>query len=161
AGPAGSVAALCLARAGARVLLVDRARFPRDKACGDLVQPRAVKVLDDLGVRLADGGPGGDMLLIGAGGRSRAPPGAQGAIYPATGFVLPRSTFDERLRTEALGAGAEFLNDDVHDVIQQKSGATIELGGGRKLRGSFVIGADGALSRVASRTGLVAARDAL
>jgi len=37
AGPAGSVAALVLARGGARVALVDKARFPRDKACGDLV----------------------------------------------------------------------------------------------------------------------------
>ena len=37
AGPAGSVAALVLARAGARVALADKASFPRDKACGDLV----------------------------------------------------------------------------------------------------------------------------
>ncbi|MGH9231125.1 MAG: FAD-dependent oxidoreductase [Acidimicrobiales bacterium] len=45
AGPAGSVAALVLARAGARVALVDKAAFPRDKACGDLVGPRGVRVL--------------------------------------------------------------------------------------------------------------------
>ena len=38
-GPAGSVSALVLARAGARVLLVDPGRFPRDKACGDLPLP--------------------------------------------------------------------------------------------------------------------------
>ena len=37
-GPAGSVAALVLGRGGARVALVDKARFPRDKACGDLVE---------------------------------------------------------------------------------------------------------------------------
>ena len=37
AGPAGSIAALVLARSGARVALVDKAAFPRDKACGDLV----------------------------------------------------------------------------------------------------------------------------
>lgn len=39
-GAAGSVAALVLARVGARVALLDKARFPRDKACGDLVGPR-------------------------------------------------------------------------------------------------------------------------
>jgi len=37
AGPAGSIAALVLARSGARVALADKAAFPRDKACGDLV----------------------------------------------------------------------------------------------------------------------------
>ena len=39
AGPAGAVAAIVLARAGARVRLVDRATFPRDKLCGDTVNP--------------------------------------------------------------------------------------------------------------------------
>ncbi len=50
AGPAGSVAALVLARGGARVALLDKARFPRDKACGDLVGPRELQVLADLGI---------------------------------------------------------------------------------------------------------------
>ena len=50
AGPAGSTAALVLARAGARVALVDKARFPRDKACGDLIGPRGLQVLADLAV---------------------------------------------------------------------------------------------------------------
>ena len=48
-GPAGSVAALVLARGGARVALVDKASFPRDKACGDMVGPRGVQLLADLG----------------------------------------------------------------------------------------------------------------
>ena len=47
AGPAGSIAALVLARSGARVALADKAAFPRDKACGDLVGPRGVQVLAD------------------------------------------------------------------------------------------------------------------
>ncbi len=42
-GPAGSIAALVLARGGARVALVDKAAFPRDKACGDLIGPRGVQ----------------------------------------------------------------------------------------------------------------------
>ena len=55
-GPAGSVAALVAARGGARVALADKARFPRDKACGDLVGPRGVQLLDDLGITVP--GPG-------------------------------------------------------------------------------------------------------
>ncbi len=50
AGPAGSIAALVLARAGVRVRLVDRARFPRDKLCGDTVNPGTLSMLDRLGI---------------------------------------------------------------------------------------------------------------
>ena len=50
AGPAGSTAALVLARAGATVALLDKARFPRDKACGDFIGPRGLQVLADLGL---------------------------------------------------------------------------------------------------------------
>src|SRR5262247_96515 len=50
AGPAGAVAATVLARAGARVCLVDRATFPRDKLCGDTVNPGTLAILRRLGV---------------------------------------------------------------------------------------------------------------
>ena len=45
AGPAGSVAATVLARAGARVALIDRARFPRHKLCGDTLNPGVLTTL--------------------------------------------------------------------------------------------------------------------
>src|SRR5262245_49399610 len=54
AGPAGSIAALVLARAGARVLVVDRESFPREKLCGDTLNPGAVRWLAGLGLT---GGP--------------------------------------------------------------------------------------------------------
>jgi choline dehydrogenase-like flavoprotein len=57
AGPAGSVAALVLARGGARVALVDRSSFPRDKACGDVVGPRGVRLLERLGVNVPEPKP--------------------------------------------------------------------------------------------------------
>src|ERR687887_2373923 len=50
AGPAGAIAGLVLARAGARVRLVDRARFPRDKLCGDTVNPGTLARLRRLGI---------------------------------------------------------------------------------------------------------------
>src|SRR6185295_19531585 len=49
AGPAGATAAAHLARAGRDVLLLDRARFPRDKVCGDALIPDAIAALDRLG----------------------------------------------------------------------------------------------------------------
>src|SRR5437899_3443524 len=50
AGPSGAVAATVLARAGARVRLLDRATFPRDKLCGDTVNPGTLARLHALGV---------------------------------------------------------------------------------------------------------------
>src|SRR5687767_13398753 len=71
AGPAGSIAAIRLARAGARVLLVDRARFPRDKLCGDTLNPGALRLLDGAGLRArveAVSRPLEGMLITGNGG---------------------------------------------------------------------------------------------
>jgi len=50
AGPAGAVAGVILARRGARVRLVDRATFPRDKLCGDTVNPGTLARLSALGL---------------------------------------------------------------------------------------------------------------
>ncbi len=49
-GPAGAVSALLTARAGARVLLLERAVFPRDKVCGDCLNPECWDVFDRLGL---------------------------------------------------------------------------------------------------------------
>ncbi|MDT5140290.1 MAG: menaquinone-9 beta-reductase, partial [Mycobacterium sp.] len=50
AGPAGSAAAAWAARAGRDVLVIDSASFPRDKACGDGLTPRAIAELELLGL---------------------------------------------------------------------------------------------------------------
>jgi len=50
AGPAGSSTAITLARLGYHVALIDRAVFPRDKLCGDFLNPINWPVLDELGV---------------------------------------------------------------------------------------------------------------
>src|SRR2546426_3846624 len=57
AGPGGSATAALLARAGHRVLLLDRAAFPRDKACSEYMSPETVRLLDRLGVLPAPGAP--------------------------------------------------------------------------------------------------------
>src|SRR3989454_11473703 len=54
AGPAGATTALLLARAGASVLLMDRARFPRDKACSEYLSPATTEILERLGGGLLD-----------------------------------------------------------------------------------------------------------
>src|SRR4029453_2746201 len=70
AGPAGAVAAIVLARAGARVTLLDRAAFPRDKLCGDTINPGALAILRPLGLGgVTAGGLAVDgMIVTGEGG---------------------------------------------------------------------------------------------
>ena len=105
-GPAGSVAALVLARGGARVALVDKAAFPRDKACGDIVGPRGLQVLADLGAPVPAGRDVGDMLVVGPTGRRVRLPSAEGLTYPGHGTAVTRTVFDAMLHDAALEAGA-------------------------------------------------------
>jgi 2-polyprenyl-6-methoxyphenol hydroxylase-like FAD-dependent oxidoreductase len=93
AGPAGSVAALVLARGGARVALVDRRAFPRAKACGDLIGPRGVRLLAELGIRVPGAGRLGDMVVIGPSGRKillPALPGTSYAVHARPRWSVPR-----------------------------------------------------------------------
>ena len=69
AGPAGSVAALLAARAGARVRILDRSSFPRTKLCGDTVNPGTMATLARLGIASdveARGLPVEGMLVTGS-----------------------------------------------------------------------------------------------
>jgi geranylgeranyl reductase family protein len=162
AGPAGSVAALVLARAGVRVALIDKAAFPRDKACGDLIGPRGVQILEDLGVELPDERVG-DMQVVGPTGRRVRLRAFPGLTYPGFGVMVPRLRFDEMLRAKALDAGAEGFTaragPPLVDDGGQVTGFRLEGGDadGVAVRGDVVIGADGALSRVGEVAGLVAA----
>jgi geranylgeranyl reductase family protein len=162
AGPAGSVAALVLARAGARVALVDKASFPRDKACGDLVGPRGVQVLDDLGVGLTGAQRVGDMRVVGPTGRSVRLPCRPGRTYPGHGVALPRLALDQTLRTAALDAGSIARTARAGaPILDDGRLAGFELSDGTRLRADVVIGADGATSRVAAAAGLIDERRVL
>lgn len=151
AGPAGSTAALLLARGGARVALVDKARFPRDKACGDLVGPRALALLSSLGLEPPAGRTVGAMVVLGPTGRRVVLPARAGLTYPDHGLAVSRHRFDRWLRDEAVAAGAEPIEGRVSSV----SDDTVELDDGRRFATQMVIGADGATSAVGSAAGLV------
>lgn len=165
-GPAGSIAALVLARGGARVALVDKARFPRDKACGDLVGPRGVQTLTDLGIRL-DGPTVGDMDVVGPTGRRVVLRASEGATYPGHAIVAGRARMDAALHTMASEAGAEPLTGRAAAACYADSGqlngfeVEADKGPPVRLTADVVIGADGALSRVAAAAGLVNEDDVL
>jgi geranylgeranyl reductase family protein len=157
AGPAGSIAALVLARAGARVALVDKARFPRDKACGDLIGPRGVRLLDELGLTVPAAGTEADVLVAGPSGRRSRLPAFSGKAYADHAVVVPRLAFDDSLRAAAVAAGAVPVRARIGAADLAAGGPVTALvtGDGERLRGDFVIGADGALSKVACLAGML------
>lgn len=148
AGPAGSAAALAALRArpGARVLLLDRAEFPRDKSCGDGIAPHALDELARLGVAdvLADRVPVRHLRL-------RSPDGTEVATrLQRPDHVVPRTLFDARLVDAAVARGAVLRRQTVRSVAVLPD--RVVLDGDTAARA--VVGADGANGVVRRRLGL-------
>jgi menaquinone-9 beta-reductase len=105
AGPAGAMAARELARGGARVLLVEKKDFPREKVCGGCLNGHALGVLDSASLgalpKLSGGVPLGTFRLGVRGREFRL-------ALPA-GMAVPRGPFDAGLVDAAIEAGVRFL----------------------------------------------------
>jgi geranylgeranyl reductase family protein len=154
AGPAGSATALLLARAGARVLLLDRARFPRDKPCSEYLSPETTRVLERLGGGVLDAVAQASHARL-TGMKVVAPSGAAmiGRFGERFSFALPRTSFDMILRSAAEAAGAVVQEGvKVRDLIYDR-GAVAGVIAAETYRARVVVGADGLRSVVARRLG--------
>src|SRR5215210_2184424 len=159
AGPAGAIAALVLARAGVRVTLLDRARFPRDKLCGDTINPGALSILRRLGVEhVTDGGLRvRGMVVSGDGVRVTGE-------YDAGqfGISISRRVLDERLVAAAAKAGAQVREGVLVQGPTPSSDGGAVLGvevasgssGIERCAAAVTIAADGTSSRLARATSL-------
>ena len=155
-GPAGSIAAFVLARGGAKVALVDKAKFPRDKACGDIVGPRGLQVMEDLGLPLPIGPDVGEIVVVGQSGRRAQLPCGEGLTYPGHGTAVTRTVFDSMLHGAAVEAGATPVHAQAVAPLEAEGRIDgYRSSSGSDLRADFVIGADGATSRVAGTAGMV------
>lgn len=163
-GPAGAASAWALARAGVDVLILDRARFPRDKPCAEYLSPQASRILDAMGVLEAAESAGGAQL---SGMIVRSPAGHafRGDFAAAHGFhgfrdrglALRRRILDPLLLGAATTAGARLLEGvRIRDVTRDANGRVVgvETDGAGTFRAPLVIGADGLRSVVARRLGL-------
>lgn len=115
AGPAGSTAACYLAQAGLDVCLIDRAAFPRDKVCGDLLGADAIVELVKLGIDPAAQWSGRAATVsayhaVSHDGLRRDDALDLGADLDRRTFVVRRTDFDDTLRRLALDAGARWLS---------------------------------------------------
>ena len=159
AGPAGALAAAILAKAGLRVSVFERARFPRHKLCGDTLNPGALNVIRrhvDVATLVASSDPIDGMLLTGPGGvRVRGEYG-----NGVTGRSITRKVLDQWLIGRAIDAGATLHETaairDVRIADGRVAGVITSGGDGQALHhpARMVIAADGRRSAIAISRGL-------
>ncbi|HKP60750.1 MAG TPA: geranylgeranyl reductase family protein [Polyangiales bacterium] len=142
AGPAGCAAGIELRRAGFAVSVLDAARFPRDKVCGDAVSNDGMREIDALGA----GGAvrGGPHALV---QRAAAvfPDGTRiTRSYGDPGYIVPRYHLDDCLRHALEASGARVVQDcRVAELIKQDERFVGAIAGGEFWPAKLVIAADG------------------
>ena len=164
AGPAGAALAQSAARGGCRVLLVDRAAFPRSKPCAEYLSPKTLSCLDGLGVTSRLGAHEPATIE----GMRIVPEGSPGFVGRFTepephgfptgkGLALPREVLDHEIAAAAVRGGAEFLPETLLETFENEGGrisATLRSGRSRRrIRARLLVGADGLHSRIARRIG--------
>ncbi len=153
AGPAGAAAAAWAARAGLDVVLADKQTFPRDKACGDGLTPRAIAELRHLGLGdwLAGRAVNWGLRAHGFGQELYLP--WPGGSLPSYGSAVPRTELDHTIRSVALDSGAVGL-DDARAVDVVREGGRVTGVVFRRGASTFAVGcrrlvvADGARSQL-------------
>ena len=175
AGPGGSATAAFLGKEGHRVLLLDKAKFPRDKPCGDAISGKSASILRELGIAdhveeaphaIAEGvvfsGPRGDVIQIPF-PKDIDPSGIKNSKkynYVTAGYVQRRVVFDNVVFEHAKAQKSVDVIEEfeVTDVLKE-NGRAVGVKGRRKgepersFRSKLVVGADGALSVVAQKLG--------
>lgn len=151
-GPGGSTAAREAAAAGARVLLLDRAAFPRDKPCGGGVNLRAARLLP------FDLAPVVERTITGVRfSLHRDRPFTR--RFPGTlTYMTQRSRLDQFLVEQAVAAGVELREREPVRAVEMNGGVTVRARGG-VYTGRVLIGADGANGVTARLAGLDGPRD--
>ncbi|BCS32890.1 oxidoreductase [Luteitalea sp. TBR-22] len=160
AGPAGALAALTLARGGARVVLVDRETFPRHKLCGDTLNPGAMALLEQMGLAgpvATEGLPLDGMLVTGGTGVAIDGRYGDGLV----GRAWPRARLDAHLLAAAAAAGVDVrtgvhvVSPHLHDG-RVDGVVTRDAAGRRSTIGArWTVAADGRRSPLGLALGLV------
>jgi len=148
AGPAGSSAARVAAEGGARVLLLDRARFPRYKTCGGGITGFSLRAMPDAARRAFEA----EITDFGLSRRGRD----RVMLHADEAFLrmVQRERFDQLLVDEAVAAGAVFRDgSSVRGLAEDDDGVTVRLEG-EQLRARVVVGADGSNGRTGGYVGV-------
>lgn len=153
AGPAGAATALFAARSGRRVIVCDRARFPRDKACGEGLMPPGRRILADLdleGEVISTGAPALQGVMIGLAGATVR------AAFPnrETGVGVRRLRFDAILvQRMSADPRIEFLPGVAGERIERSNGVASLWTSAGEVRARSVVVADGLRSALRRQLG--------
>jgi geranylgeranyl reductase family protein len=152
-GPAGAATAIRAGRSGARVVVVEKGPYGRDKICGDGLTPRAVAALEELKIPMADAHRIDGLRMI-AGRQVRELPWPGGERFPPHGAVWPRRRLDAALIDAALDAGADVRFETTAEVVIDDRGRAtgIRTPHGR-IEADLVVAATGAPGAVARQLG--------
>ena len=160
AGPAGSATAYFLAKGGLRVALLDKFEFPRDKTCGDGLTPRALKVMDAMGVL-----PQIESLAFQCSAITVRHSDAVSYRLELTHLdelphrilIVPRFFLDDTLRQHAVAAGAEFIpNAKVESLSRLENGRVcVHIKDRSSIEGTCAIIATGSNTKLLQETGLL------
>ncbi|MGQ4832542.1 MAG: NAD(P)/FAD-dependent oxidoreductase [Candidatus Asgardarchaeia archaeon] len=149
AGPAGATIAYLLAKNGLKVALIDKDKFPRDKPCGGGITYRAYKLLSDLGLSLPN-----ELILDATKSaymiHKDGPRVVLDSDYKVV-YMTRRVLFDNFLVSSAINEGVDFIEKNRLDNAKKTdTGVKLFLNNGqREVESRIVVGADGALSKVA------------
>ena len=169
-GPAGSTLAWDLARSGVEVLLLERTRFPREKVCGDYVEPRGLRILEEMGCLAGLEARGALPVTHSATFvewecryRGPIPFYGTGDGLPPHGYILPREDLDAAMLAAAVRAGATVHEETSAASLRiLRGGVEVEARGRARTvrhRARLVAGADGVNSIVGKAAGLLAEDD--
>jgi geranylgeranyl reductase family protein len=160
-GPAGSSCTAFLSKAGKKVLLLDRAKFPREKICGDGISGRSVGVLKELGILkelqnkdhedmygVTFSSPNGTVVPVKAAGSKEAP-----------GFVCTRMVLDDVLFQNAKKLATKTIEEFLVTDFIEENGKLVGIKGTSKgelfeYRAKVIVGADGAAGFTARKLGV-------
>lgn len=169
AGPGGAAAGYYLAQSGHKVIMLEKASFPRDKVCGDGLTPGAVRELVRMGVPMdpADGWMRNKGLRVIGGGHEIHLPWPESASFPSYGMAKARTALDETLARHAATHGAELREgtNATAPLVDERTGQIVGVrarttnpdgsrGEAYELRAPIVIDAGGVAARIATAMGI-------
>jgi geranylgeranyl reductase family protein len=158
AGPAGSTCAALCAMSGKKVLLLEASRFPRDKVCGDCLNPTAWPVLEQLGVAsrvraLPSTVPRMIRFSVVGAGETEIPIPASNAAAPE--LVVRRRDLDALLVEHAIDSGVEFQDRSPATSLRRISDSwEITTSLGENHLAKLVVASDGRNSVTARHLGM-------
>ena len=152
AGPAGALLAYLLARRNRKTIVLDRARFPRYKACGGGLTMKAINLIPfDVEPVIESAASGGILAYKGK-------PLVKVDHERVVAKYVMRDKFDHYLITMAQEAGAEFVDDVSIKEITQNADVVTIYSDKKDISARFLAGADGVNSKVAKQLGLLKQR---